>query len=400
MDRRSFIRLGVGSLGLSSLGLTGCGIPAEAPRVVGLKGSVPPQLIKYFKQIAANTPAAQLAYSQRSFLPEIFEQLQTWQQVAQGKRTIAKPWFRLPTWDATPADPLPDLVTLGDYWLEVAIRQNLIEPLNADQWSNWQNVDPRWQQLVKRDPAGQPSDNGQIWAAPYRWGATAIAYRTDLFEQHHIPAPTDWQDLFNPQLQGRISLLDSPREVIGLALKHLGQRYTDASGKPTDLSRIAALKPTLEQLHQQTKMYSSSAYLQPLVLGHTWLAVGWTAELLAQRRTEPNLRVIIPRSGTSLWADLWVRPKRGNPGSARPYHPWINAFWAPEFAAKAALLGLGGSPLAQRPIAANPTGDQPLLNLPDEVWAKCEPLPAIDAASRAQFDDLWREVRGVVPVKT
>jgi putative spermidine/putrescine transport system substrate-binding protein len=399
MDRRSFLRLGVGSLGLSSLGLTGCGIAATAPRVVGLKNSVPPQLVKRFRQLAANSPAAKLAYSQRPTLPEIFEQLQIWQQEAQGKRPIAKPWFSLPTWGQGAAvDPLPDLVTLGDYWLEVAVKQGLLEPLKTDQWSRWATVDPIWQRLVKRDATGQLSDNGQIWAAPYRWGATAIAYRKDLFEQHKIAPPTDWQDLFNPQLKGRISLLDSPREVIGLALKHLGQRYTDAAGKPIDLTQVPELAPTLQALHQQAKMYSSGSYLQPLVLGHTWLAVGWTSELLAQLRTEPDLAVVVPRSGTTIWADFWVRPKRGNPSSDRSYNPWIDAFWEPEFAAKNALLSLSGSPLAARSPAI---GEQrnPLLNLSDALWAKCEPLPQLDAAAAKQFETLWQQVRGVVPGK-
>jgi putative spermidine/putrescine transport system substrate-binding protein len=404
MDRRSFLRLGVGSLGLSSLGLKGCGIAATAPRIVGLKNSVPPQLVKRFRQLAANSPAAQLAYSQRSTLLEIFEQLQVWQQEAQGKRPIAKPWFSWPTWGQGAAtDPIPDLVTLGDYWLEIAVKQGLIEPLKPEAWPRWATVDPMWQRLGQRDAAtGQLGNNGPIWAAPYRWGATAIAYRADLFAQHQIAPPTDWQDLFNPQLQGRISLLDSPREVIGLALKHLGQRYTDGAGQPIDLTQVPELGPTLQALHQQAKVYSSASYLQPLVLGHTWLAVGWTSELLAQQRTEPDLRVVVPRSGTTLWADFWVRPKRGNPSSddlrsvvdQRPYNPWIDAFWEPEFAAKNALLSLSGSPLAARSTAPNDQRN-PLLNLPDELWAKCEPLPQLDAVSAKQFETLWEQVRGV-----
>jgi putative spermidine/putrescine transport system substrate-binding protein len=401
MDRRSFLRLGVGSLGLSSFGLTGCGIAPTVPRVVGLKNSVPSQLVKRFRQLAANTPAANLAYSQNGPFPEIFAQLQAWQQIAQGKRPIAKPWFSLPTWGQSPTDdPLPDLVTLGDYWLEVAIKQNLIEPLKSDQWPHWQNVDPIWQRLVKRDATGQLSDNGPIWAAPYRWGATAIAYRTDLLAEHKIPVPTDWQDLFNPQLKGRISLLDSPREMIALALKHLGHRYTDATGKPTDLSRIPELAPTLQQLNHQAKTYSSDAYLQPLVLGHTWLAVGWTSDLLTQMRTESNIQIVIPRSGTTIGADFWVRPKRGNPSSDRPYNPWIDAFWEPEFAAKTALLGLAGSPLAQRTITmANPAQTNPLLSLADDLWAKCEPLPSLTVSGINQYAALWQQVRGVVPGK-
>jgi ADP-ribose pyrophosphatase YjhB (NUDIX family) len=53
-------------------------------------------------------------------------------------------------------------------------------------------------------------------------------------------------------------------------------------------------------------------------------------------------------------------------------------------------------------VGENPIADQqrnPLLNLTDEVWAKCEPLPQLNAAGAKQFEMLWQQVRGVVPGK-
>lgn len=395
MDRRSFLQT---SLAFSALGLAGCQAQGNAtPRVVGLQNSVPPQLINYFKRtIAKDRDTAPINYGQRSSLSEIFEQLQIWRQETLKKRPISQPWIRLPwqTYDSN-SNP-PDLMTLGDYWLGLAIKQDLIEPLNPTAWKHWKNVDPLWQKLVQRGNTGNLSEDGPIWAAPYRWGATVIAYRSDLFEQHGLKPPQDWQDLFQPELQGKFSLPDSPREVIGLALKHLGQPYTDPNtGQPTDLSQVKELTTTLENLHKQAKFYSSTAYLQPLILGHSWLAVGSSNDILRLLRTRSNIRVSLPQSGTTLWSDLWVRPKQPDNPPQRDYDRWIDAFWQDDFAAKEAIFSNAGSPLRSRNIAASQTQqrENPLLNVEASEWAKCEPLPPLDAAKIHQYDTLWRKIR-------
>ena len=35
----------------------------------------------------------------------------------------------------------------------------------------------------------------------------------------------DWKDLWQPKLAGRISMVNSPREVIGTVLKYMGASY-------------------------------------------------------------------------------------------------------------------------------------------------------------------------------
>lgn len=35
----------------------------------------------------------------------------------------------------------------------------------------------------------------------------------------------DWCDLWRPELAGKISMVDSPREIVGAVLKHMGASY-------------------------------------------------------------------------------------------------------------------------------------------------------------------------------
>lgn len=42
--------------------------------------------------------------------------------------------------------------------------------------------------------------------------------------------------------------------------------------------------------------------------GDVWVAVGWSSDIIPYSKRASNISVFAPESGTSLWADLWVRP--------------------------------------------------------------------------------------------
>jgi putative spermidine/putrescine transport system substrate-binding protein len=301
MDRRGFL-IGTGSLALAQLA-SGCSnSDGAALRIRLLKDSIPPQLVGEFRQ-QLNSPAA-LKFEPEKQIKELFKNLQTWKQQAQKKDDLP---FSIPFIKEKPPS-IADLVTLGDYWLESAISQQLIQPLDLSQLKGWQQLPPRWSELVQRDEKGQPNKSGQVWGAPYRWGTTVIAYNRDKFKKLGWK-PKDWADLWRPELRGRISMLDQPREVIGLTLKKLGASYNT-----TDLSGVPDLKKELLTLHQQIKLYSSNRYLEPLILGDTDVAVAWSTDILPLRAGYSHIKAVVPQSGTALWADLWVQPATTNFG--------------------------------------------------------------------------------------
>ncbi|MEB3336367.1 MAG: substrate-binding domain-containing protein, partial [Leptolyngbyaceae bacterium] len=223
MDRRSFLA-GAGALALTQM-LMGCGGQQRPTlKVRLLKNTIPAQLLSKFRQeLRQSTQNFALDFKPEAQLKTLFQLLETWNP--QSSATASqKPWFSLP-WNQKPQpQDLPDLVTLGDYWLTQAIHQQLIQPLNPANLQQWQQLPPRWRELVTRDRQGNLDPKGQVWAAPYRWGSTMIAYRIDKFKALGW-TPKDWSDLWRPELRGRISLLDQPREVIGLTLKKLGHSY-------------------------------------------------------------------------------------------------------------------------------------------------------------------------------
>ncbi|WP_042202716.1 extracellular solute-binding protein, partial [Nodularia spumigena] len=222
MDRRSFL-LGASGLALSQF-LFGCGDSNQTKlNIQLLKGSIPSQIVRQFRQSLQQQ--VQLNFSPVEQIQDLFKQLQGWQDKS---KTTDKPfWTRFIPFRKSPPAVASDLVTLGDYWLKAAIEQKLIQPLEEaeiKQLKHWSALDKTWQQLVTRDNQGNLDTQGNVWAAPYRWGSTVIVYNRQKLQSLGW-TPQDWSDLWRDGLQERISIVDQSREVIGLVLKKLGESY-------------------------------------------------------------------------------------------------------------------------------------------------------------------------------
>lgn len=209
LSRRSFL-FGVGTVTMAQI-LAGCKSENGALRVLLLENSIPPQLIGKFR----STTSQSSIFTPEPQLKTLLSLLETWQN-KDSSENPQKSWL---PWGNQKSSPVADLVTLGDGWLKGAIEQQLISPLDINELSQWPQLPPRWQEIVQRNQLGMVDKQGQIWGAPYRWGTTMIVYRSDILKKFDWQ-PTDWSDLWREELQGRISLLNQPREVIGLTLKN------------------------------------------------------------------------------------------------------------------------------------------------------------------------------------
>jgi len=392
MIKRRSLLAGAGAVALAQL-LAGCNSRGNANlRVRLLDGSVPVQLLRAFQRDLEQQPV--LDFLPRPQLSDLYDLLQTWSPaIAESARSGWRERLPFGGGNRQPAN-VADLVTLGDYWLAPAIRQELIQPLQLENLPEWEKLPIRWQELVRRDEQGQLDPEGELWAAPYRWGSAVIAYRVEEFEELGW-TPTDWQDLWRPELKGHVSLLDSPRAVIGLTSKKLGQSFN-----PTDLGE--ALQAELQALHQQVKFYSSDNYLQPLMLGDTWIALGWSTDVLPVLERDRRIAAIVPKSGTLLTADAWVRPVAAEPitsvgGELTLVEQWINFCWQRQNAVSLSLLGSAASPVLMsidRNNLPTPLQQNNLLLPAAEILEQSEFLEPLPEEAIAQYSRFWTEVRG------
>ncbi|MBE9230616.1 extracellular solute-binding protein [Cuspidothrix issatschenkoi LEGE 03284] len=372
MQRRSFL-LSTSTLAISQI-ITGCGTNQQPPLSIQLlKDSIPGQVVNQFRKTV--TAGGKLKFTPINQLEELFKLLQTWQKPANNQQE----WTRFLPFNQNQKSSPANLVTLGDYWLQAAINQKLIQPLETTNIKNLGKLNEKWQEIVKRD------QQGKIWGVPYRWGNTVIVYNQEKFQQLGWK-PTDWSDLWRSELQNRISLLNHPREVIGLVLKKLGKSYNTEN-----INQISDLETQLQALNQQVKFYDSTNYLEPLIIGDTWLAVGWSNDIIPLINSNKKFAAVVPISGTAIWADLWVSPT-GVSNDNLTYQ-WLDFCLQPNISKQIALLTKTNSPIDNNIGVGDIQSQlQNLLITNPEVFAKSEFLLPLPAKTMQQYEDLFSRI--------
>ena len=221
-----------------------------------------------------------------------------------------------------------DMVTLGDVWLQPTIANGLIQPLRGAKSSAWWKKLPyEFRELVLRDTNGLYDPDGEVYGCPYNWGATVIAVRTDKANSALGGPVNDWKDLYNMALRGKVGMVASTREVVGSVLKGSGVSYNASASRIRatafgDNERGRTIRDTLDALGGQVRLYTSkpSEGLKALSAGDLWAFVGWSSDLIQYARRSPNITLVAPVSGTSLWADVMTMPTGcPNPRIARPF---------------------------------------------------------------------------------
>lgn len=319
-SRRALLKMSTFAALAAAVSLSGCQSQTAPLTVYLLERAIPATLLKAFSRQFG--PAN---LERKAQISGLFEQLQRFA-------------------DGTPG---PTLLSLGDYWLQAAIQNQLIRPLSEAQLSGWSRLPQAWQQLVTRNEVGEVAEAGEIWGAPYRTGQLVMLYRPERIAPDKLPK--DWSDLWRGDLAGKVTMLDSARTVIGLVLQAMGRDPNTAA-----LDQVPGLADRLTALHRQVRLYSSQAYLQPLIIEDAWLAVGWSTDILPLARRNPRLAIAVPESGTLTTSDVWVQPSAADDSELTAQ--WIRFFWQPETAVRFSLLGSGVSPI----LLGQPREDLPL----------------------------------------
>ncbi|MCG3202429.1 MAG: Spermidine-binding periplasmic protein SpuE [Gammaproteobacteria bacterium] len=190
------------------------------------------------------------------------------------------------------------------------IQAGVFQKLDKNVLTNWGNLDP---DLLKELAAYDP---GNEYAVPYMWGTNGFSYNVEMIKARMPDAPVDSLDmLFKPEVISKfadcgVSFLDSPEDVIQLALNYLG---LDPNTKNVD--DLKKVEDLLMAVRPYVRRFDASAYLDGLPNGDVCIAMSWSGDFaVANNRaieagSKVTLDYTVPKEGANIWFDGMLIPK-------------------------------------------------------------------------------------------
>jgi len=215
-----------------------------------------------------------------------------------------------------------DIITLTDWMANRLIRDQLIQPLELIQMPNAGNLLP-----ALRDVSFDP---GRNYSLTWQSGFAGIGY--DKAKVGRELKSLD--DLFSPDLKGRITVLSEMRDTLGLIMAWQGVDISGNWGKPEFDKAIAKVDELLTGGF--IRRVKGNAYMNDLKSGNAIAGIVWSGDLFILRaETEnDNWEFTIPESGGTLWSDNLMVPITST--HRRNAEALMNYYYDPAVAAEVA----------------------------------------------------------------
>jgi len=263
------------------------------------------------------------------------------------------------------------------------IKSGLLEPLDMKYLPNFKFVGEQFRNPVYDD---KDENGGLKYSVPYFYGTTGYARRTDKVAEK----TTDWTPLFDPAYKGGISMLNNPRETIGVGLFSLGYsaNTTDQAELDEATAKMVAQKP-LVVTYDSANMKRS--IVQGLPLTHCWDGdVLMATDAMGGDQKAMDLAVFVrPTEGFCLWMDNLTVPIGKN--SRYGAHLWMDYLMDPKVSGENASWVWYLSPIA--PASWEYTDEFALSITPtEEELARSVVFMDVGEFQRS-YDEAWRQIK-------
>jgi spermidine/putrescine transport system substrate-binding protein len=365
MNRRELLGLGALALGAAACGGSTGGGGGASSSAQPLSGKKLESTLKFYNWAQYVNPENTKAYEAKTgvnFEEANFtsnEQLLTKLQTTKGQKTY-------------------DIIVPDADHVRIEKDLGLLMKLDHSLIPNLKNLAPHWTQ-VSYDP-------GNVYSVVKDTGITCFTLRSDNVKtQLHT-----WKDFFDflPHSNGlTVNFIESPSEVIGVALNSLG--YSMNTDDESQLSQVRDLllsvKPYVDTVNE---VYVNDFQGGKIDLGITYSGDG--LRIQAARKKEGDIEVIAPEGKSEIWTDNWaISAYAPDPVAA---HAWIDFILQPEVNAKEMeyVAYEVGTP-ASYPLVGE-LAQNPLVVFPDRILNEYEILETTPERQNTRTK-IWNEFK-------
>jgi putrescine transport system substrate-binding protein len=288
-----------------------------------------------------------------------------------------------------------DIVVPSNNFLAKQIKANVYLPLDKSKLSNWKNLNTN---LLK---AVSVSDPDNAHAFPYLWGTIGIGYNPDKVKAAlGADAPVNsWDLLFKPEYADKlkgcgISFLDSPTEMLPIALHYLGYPTDTQDKKQIDEAKALFLK----NVRKNTAYFHSSKYISDLANGNICVAVGYSGDIFqAKARAEEaggkvKVSYNIPKEGAGSFYDMVAIPKDAE--NVEGAYKFMNFLMQPEIMAEISnAVSYPNGNQAATPLVDEAIREDKGIYPPEDVQAKLYAISDLPAATQRIMTRAWTEIK-------
>ncbi|MFV0516284.1 MAG: PotD/PotF family extracellular solute-binding protein [Aminipila sp.] len=175
--------------------------------------------------------------------------------------------------------------------LPTAINEGLLAEIDTTKLLNFNGMFERFKtqkECFKGD---------KMYAVPFVWGSTAIAYNTDVIKE----APKSIKALFDDKYAGRIGFRDDYNDAVMAAAIALGQDPNN----PDDLDAIKA--KLIEQKSLNKTYWKTGDEFTKLFAGKQIdLGLMWSGQTASMKQEGEPIAFTVPEDGAIGWVDNWA----------------------------------------------------------------------------------------------
>jgi len=230
-------------------------------------------------------------------------------------------------------------------------------------------------------------DPDRAYSLPWQSGMTGIIYDPEAAGREL----TRLEDLFDPELAGRVTMLTEMRDTMGLMLLLDG---VDPSSEFTDddfqagIDRLEAARDS-----GQIRRFTGNDYGDDLASGNVVAAMGWSGDAVQLRADAPNLRFVVPDEGGMLWSDNMMIPSTASAGAKANAERWMDYCYDPENMARITEYVAFIPPVeGTAAFLSEELASDPLVNPPADLLGRLSVFRELDEETEQRYNQLFQSV--------